>query len=62
MFPNEDPRSLSESRSPSLFRTTGTNVADEGLKVAHGTRSFLRRLSRFGFPAESRTEALQVIP
>jgi hypothetical protein len=62
MFPSEDLPSLSEGRSPSLFQTGGTNVADEGLKVAHGTRSFLRRLSRFGFPAESRAEALQVIP
>jgi hypothetical protein len=47
---------------PSLFQTTGTNVADEGLKVAHGARSLLRRLSRFGFLAESRAVALQVIP
>ena len=39
-----------------------TNVADEGLKVAHGTSSFLRRVSWIGFPAESRAEALQVIP
>jgi hypothetical protein len=62
MFPSEGPRSLSESRSASLFQTTGTNVADEGLEVARETKSFLRCLSRFGFPAESCAEALQVIP